>query len=137
MNPIETVNEHYKVIIEKNLDGILDKYFPAEQTYVVLEGPRLTTIGFEKISKGWTDFCVSPITLESINWTEGPFTEVQDNMAWVAGIVQLKVKIGNNYLENTFRSTFVLVLHNNKWKIQHEHVSVAHPNPYGIGDWLK
>ena len=70
---IDTVNEHYRVIIEKDIAGILHKYVPSEDTYVILEGPRLTTKGFEKISKGWKDFCLSPIQLKTIQWTEGPF----------------------------------------------------------------
>jgi len=132
---IDTVNEHYRVIIEKNISGILDKYVPSEDTYVVLEGPRLTTRGFEKISKGWKDFCLSPIQLKTIEWTEGPFAEESDKMAWVSGIIQLTIEISDQTFENIFRASFVLNKIDNQWKIKHEHVSVVHPDPYGIGDW--
>jgi ketosteroid isomerase-like protein len=132
---LETINDHYEVIINKDIDGICSKYYPSTDTYVILEGPRLTTIGFEKIKKGWTDFCASSITLESIDWIEGPFVEEQDNMAWVAGIINLCVAINNNTFNNTFRASFVLVKHHNQFLIKHEHVSIAHPDPYGIGDW--
>ncbi len=134
---IQTVNEHYKVIINKDIDGICAKYFPSEQTYVVLEGPRLTTIGYEKIKKGWTDFCASSLQLLHIEWIEGPFAEEADTMAWVAGIIRLKVKVVDKEFENVFRSSFVLCKHEGVFKIRHEHVSVVHPDPYGIGDWLK
>jgi ketosteroid isomerase-like protein len=134
---IQTINEHYQVIINKDIDGICSKYYPSEETYVILEGPRLTTIGYEKIKKGWTDFCASSLQLISINWIEGPFAEETTEMAFVAGIITLKVATTANTFQNTFRSTFVLVQHQGQWKIKHEHVSIAHPNPYGIGDWLK
>jgi ketosteroid isomerase-like protein len=136
MSPIETVTEHYKVIIDKQATAILDKYHPDESTYVILEGPRLTTIGFEKISKGWRDFCESAIMLQSIHWIEGPFENEHATMAWVAGIIELQVAISGKELKNTFRASFVLLKENEEWKIQHEHVSVVHPDPYGIGDWL-
>jgi ketosteroid isomerase-like protein len=134
---VQTINEHYQVIINKDIDGICSKYYPSEETYVILEGPRLTTIGFEKIKKGWTDFCASPLQLLSIQWMEGPFTEEQGSMAFAAGIIKLSIALNGKEFDNTFRSTFVLVQHENTWKIKHEHVSIAHPDPYGIGDWLK
>jgi SnoaL-like domain len=147
MTALQVINEHYQVIINKNIDGICSKYVPSEETYVILEGPRLTTIGFEKIKKGWTDFCNSSLQLLSIEWIEGPFTEESELMAWVAGIIKLKVKIKktdgedtnqtDKEFENTFRSSFVLIKHNGVFKIKHEHVSVVHKDPYGIGDWLK
>ncbi len=137
MNAIESVNQHYQVIIHKNLEGICNKYINSTDTYVILEGPRLTTIGFEKIKKGWTDFCTSSLHLLSIEWIEGPFAEETASMAWVAGIIKLKVKVKEVEFENIFRSSFVLIKEEGSWKIKHEHVSLVHPDPYGIGDWLK
>jgi ketosteroid isomerase-like protein len=137
MTALETINSHYQVIIDKDVEGICSKYFPSEETYVILEGPRLTTIGFEKIKKGWTDFCASNLKLISINWMEGPFVEEAATMAWVAGIISLKVAVNDTEFENIFRSTFVLIKQEDDWKIKHEHVSLVHADPYGIGDWLK
>jgi ketosteroid isomerase-like protein len=143
MTALDTINEHYQVIINKNIDGICAKYVPSAETYVVLEGPRLTTIGYEKIKKGWTDFCNSSLQLLSIEWIEGPFADEHETMAWVAGIIKLRVKVfgdntsGGKEFENTFRTSFVLIKHESVFKIKHEHVSVVHPDPYGIGDWLK
>lgn len=134
---IDLVNAHYQAIIEKDLANILDKYLPSEETYIILEGPRLTTIGFQKIQKGWTDFCASAISLHSIDWLEGPFMHETAEMGWVAGIIRLKVAIKEHTFENTFRATFVLIKLEGKWCIQHEHVSGALADPYGIGDWLK
>ena len=137
MSPLEQINHHYQVIIDKDLDAICSKYVPSEDTYVILEGPRLTTKGYEKIKTGWTDFCTSRLQLLSIKWIEGPFVEEVDTMAWVAGIIQLKVQVKETQFENVFRASFVLLLQEGTWKIKHEHVSVVHPDPYGIGDWLK
>jgi ketosteroid isomerase-like protein len=137
MNAVETVNAHYSVIIAKDIEGICDKYMPSEKTYVVLEGPRLTTTGYDRIRKGWTDFCASSLSLLAIDWTEGPFSEETAEMAWVSGIIRLRVAIDADPFENIFRASFVLRRAEGKWKITHEHVSIAHPDPYGIGDWLK
>ncbi len=132
---LEVINTHYQVIINKDLEGICSKYYPSQETYVILEGPRLTTIGFEKIKKGWTDFCASGISLEHIEWVEGPFVEEHNTMAWVAGIIKLKVTIQDKSFENIFRASFVLIKYNNEFVIKHEHVSVVHTDPYGFGDW--
>jgi len=134
---LDTIAGHYQAIVEKDLFGILDKYSPSEQTYVILEGPRLTTIGFEKIKKGWTDFCHSAIQLLGIEWLEGPFYQQTDAMAWVAGIIRLRVSVSGRVFENTFRATFVLVPEAGQWRIRHEHVSGVLADPYGIGDWLQ
>jgi ketosteroid isomerase-like protein len=68
---------------------------------------------------------------------EGPFVEEAATMAWVAGIISLKVAVNDTEFENIFRSTFVLIKQEDDWKIKHEHVSLVHADPYGIGDWLK
>jgi ketosteroid isomerase-like protein len=135
--PLHTISAHYQAIIDKDMANILNKYVQSEETYVVLEGPRLTTIGYTKIANGWADFCNSSLSLLSIDWTEGPFTEAGADMAWVSGIIKLKVQVKENSFENIFRASFVLLLQNDEWKIKHEHVSVVHPDPYGIGDWLQ
>lgn len=137
MSPIETVNAHYQVIIDKDVDGICGKYHESPDTYVVLEGPRLTTTGYDRISKGWRDFCASRLQLHAIDWMEGPFCREVDRMSWVSGIIRLEVSNGERIFENIFRASFVLLQTDGEWKISHEHVSVAHPDPYGIGDWLK
>ena len=141
MTALDTINKHYQVIIAKNAIEICNKYVDSPNTYVVLEGPRLTTLGYQKIETGWQAFCNSTLTLNSINWVEGPFVDEHETMAWVAGIIDLEVAIEKNgtinKFTNTFRSSFVLVKNNGKWQIKHEHVSVVHPDPYGIGDWLQ
>ncbi|MFM7359072.1 MAG: YybH family protein [Sediminibacterium sp.] len=134
---VATVNDHYRAIIEKDLDEILSKYVADEETYVVLEGPRLTSKGYTKISKGWGDFCLSSIQLTSIEWMEGPYAEQTGEMAWVSGVIRLQVQINDRSFDNIFRASFVLVRKADQWLIHHEHVSVVHPDPYGIGDWLK
>jgi ketosteroid isomerase-like protein len=109
MTPIATINAFFQAIIDKNAAKIGSYYIQDAHTYVVLEGPRLTTLGFEKIQKGWFDFCDSRLTLDSIDWLEGPFSEAETTMAWVGGVIKLTVSIGNEKsFEQTFRASFVL-----------------------------
>ncbi len=136
MSPIATVNQSFQNIINNNADAICNGYFNSEDLYVILEGPRLSNRGHDNISKGWKDFVGSPINLVSVNWIEGPYEEVTDEMAWVGGIIVLKIEVKGKEIEQTFRATFVLTQMDNSWKIKHEHVSAAHEDPYGIGDWL-
>ena len=138
MLPIETINHFYQSIIDKNVEAIRASYVPSEETYVILEGPRYTTLGYEKIAKGWGDFCNSPLTLNKIEWVEGPFEETSSDMAWVGGMIVLTVEVKEKEFAVQFRSTFVLRKNeSNIWQIKHEHVSAPLQDPYGIGDWLK
>jgi ketosteroid isomerase-like protein len=138
MSPTETINHFYQTIIDKNLAEIHSNYVHSEETYVILEGPRYTTLGYEKIAKGWGDFCNSTLTLNKIEWIEGPFEETSVDMAWVAGMIVLTVEVKGKEFAVQFRSTFVLRKNEeNIWQIKHEHVSAPLEDPYGIGDWLK
>ncbi len=137
MDSVSTINNFYQLIINKDAAGISNAYFPSEELYVILEGPRLSNRGHANISKGWKDFCESGLSLQSINWVEGPFKEESETMAWVGGVVELAVEVQNRTFSQVFRSTFVLCKLDNSWKIKHEHVSAALDDPYGIGDWLK
>ena len=138
MLPVETINHFYQSIIDKNVEAIRTSYVPSEETYVILEGPRYTTLGYEKIAKGWGDFCDSPLTLNKIEWVEGPFEETSTDMAWVGGMIVLTVEVKGREFTVQFRSTFVLCKNEqNQWQIKHEHVSAPLQDPYGIGDWLK
>jgi ketosteroid isomerase-like protein len=140
MTPTITINAFFQAIIDKNAAKIGSFYVQDAATYVVLEGPRLTTLGFEKIQKGWFDFCDSRLTLDKIEWLEGPFSEAETSMAWVGGVIKLTVSVGaEKSFEQTFRASFVVKKgdENDNWLIRHEHVSGALADPYGIGDWLK
>jgi hypothetical protein len=67
MNLVLAANDaFFQAIIEKRVADICASYVPSEETYVILEGPRYTTLGYEKIAKGWADFCQSPLSLRSI-----------------------------------------------------------------------
>lgn len=136
----DIVNDHYHQIIQKNVAGIVKRYKPDTQTYVILEGPRVSTTGYDKIEKGWIDFCASAMELKTIEWTEGPFTNESETMAWVAGMIRLIVQVREGVVkENIFRTSFILEKSETSgaWCIVHEHVSLTHPDPYGIGDWLQ
>lgn len=137
MTPTAAVNQSFQNIIDKNADAICAGYFESEDLYVILEGPRLSNRGHVNISKGWRDFVNSGLSLLDVRWTEGPYEEVTENMAWIGGIIVLKIEVKGRTFEQVFRATFVLTKQDNQWKIKHEHVSAAHEDPYGIGDWLK
>ena len=137
MTAIQAINESYQHIIEKDISRITGGYKDADDLYVILEGPRLSNRGAKNIFKGWADFCDSAVCLEKIEWTEGPYSEEMEDMAWVGGVIDLTVAVNEKKFTRTFRSTFVLTKVEGQWKIKHEHVSAAHEDPYGIGDWLK
>lgn len=142
MNAEASIDEFYKAIIDKNVERIIASYTDSAETYVFVEGPRYSTLGIANIVKGWRDFCAAPMSLESITWTEGPYSEQSDeesgSMAWVAGILVLRVNVKGKVFEQTFRATFVLRKNaEGMWQIRQEHVSAPLPDPYGIGDWLQ
>lgn len=131
------IRTFWDAISARDIDKINDGYCQNEGTYVVLEGPRLATKGFSMISKGWGDFVNSPISLDKIIWTEGPYEEIVGDMGWISGVTDLYISVNGKQIMNTFRSSFVMKKENGDWKIRHEHVSAPHPDPYGVGDWLK
>lgn len=132
-----TIGAFWQAIKDKDAATIARYYHPSEELYVVLEGPRLTNRGYDNITKGWVDFCDSGLQLVNIVWIEGPYEEAHETMAWVGGVTELTVEIGERIVKQTFRASFVLVKHAGRWVIKHEHVSGALADPYGIGDWLK
>lgn len=131
------IEQFWDAVMKKDMSGIEAAYVPVEETYVILEGPRYSTLGFPKIIKGWGDFTNSPITLLSIVWVEGPFEEIEHEMAWVAGITDITISVNGKEFTTRFRCSFVMKLVDDDWKIKHEHVSAPLEDPYGIGDWLK
>jgi ketosteroid isomerase-like protein len=138
MGAIGSIDAFYEAIIRKDVEVIISSYTQSPDTYVFVEGPRYSTLGIENIAKGWRDFCIAPMSLESITWTEGPWSEETSDMAWVAGMLQLRIDVKGTVFEQTFRASFVLRKNNaGLWQIRQEHVSAPLADPYGIGDWLK
>ena len=109
MSPVETTDHFYRAIINKRVVNVCSSYMPSKESYVILEGPRCTTLGFEKISKGWWDFWNSPLTLNKIEWVEGPFGEVSSDKARVGGMVVLNVELKGKEFTVQFLSTFSLL----------------------------
>lgn len=131
------IEKFWNAVTDKDLQGIASAYIPSEETYVILEGPRYSTMGFSKIMKGWTDFCGSAIHMSAYEWVEGPFEELDENMGWIGGITDLTINVKGNNFTTRFRITFIMRRLDGDWKIKHEHVSAPMEDPYGIGDWLK
>ncbi len=139
MDPLLIANQaFYQAIIDKRVADICAHYVQSPQTYVFVEGPRYSTLGYANIARGWDDFCASALTLEKIEWVEGPFTEIEGTMGWVGGMIVLTVQLREQTFSVQFRATFILrQAADGLWLITHEHVSGPLPDPYGIGDWLK
>jgi ketosteroid isomerase-like protein len=137
MTPIHTINQFYQAIIEKRVADICANYVLSEQTYVFVEGPRYSTLGYAAIAKGWGDFCDSALKLLKIEWLEGPFAQENQTLACVSGMIILTVEVKEKVFSVQFRASFVLQKMDTTWQISHEHVSIPATDPYGIGDWLK
>ncbi|MEO0044303.1 MAG: hypothetical protein RL329_3751 [Bacteroidota bacterium] len=139
LTPSQAINHFYQAIIDKDVEKIIHFYVPDEKTYVILEGPRYATLGFNKIRKGWRDFCDCALTIHSIEWVEegSPFGESNGDMAWLAGVIHLAGTVRGKPLLRKFRASFVLRKHEESWRIQHEHISAPMNDPYDMGDWLK
>ena len=133
----KVIRTFWDAIIANDKEGIEAAYVQDENTYVILEGPRYTTMGFSKIAHGWSDFIDSSINLKRVEWVEGPFEELSEDMAWIAGIIDLTIFIKEKEFTKRFRASFIFRKIQNEWKIRHEHVSAPMEDPYGVGDWLK
>jgi len=133
----ERIEKFWDAVMVKDINGIEAAYVPSESTYVILEGPRFSTMGTTAIFKGWQDFLNSEINMCGYEWVEGPFEEIDGNTGWIGGITDLSLKVGDKIFSNRFRISFVMKDHDNDWKIRHEHVSAPMEDPYGVGDWLK
>jgi ketosteroid isomerase-like protein len=135
---MEKVFQFFDSILQQDVLQICESYFPQADTYVFVEGPRYSTIGYPNIAQGWQDFCNSPLKIEEIQWLEGPFVEEYDQLAWIAGIVLIRVTLNQQVVQRKFRATFVLKKNEfGNWQIRHEHISAPLEDPYGIGDWLQ
>lgn len=133
----QRIEKFWDACIAKDIEGIEAAYVVSESTYVIIEGPRYSTMGTTKIFKGWKDFVESTIAMSGYKWVEGPFEEIDGDTGWIGGINDLYLKVGDKTLSNRFRITFVMKYHEGDWKIRHEHVSAPMEDPYGVGDWLK
>lgn len=131
------IEAFWNAVMNKDIKGIENAYVPVEETYVILEGPRYSTLGFSKIIKGWGDFTDSPINLLKIEWVEGPFEEIEHQMAWIGGITDITISVNEKEFTTRFRCSFVMKQVEGDWKIKHEHVSAPLEDPYGVGDWLQ
>lgn len=135
---IEKTEAHFKAVINKNIEKILDYYSQTEDLLIFVEGPRWATLGYNAVEKGWRDFCDSAINVKSCEWVENLTAKTIGKMGFVAGISELKVEINGTPKTIRFRGTFILEEESDgNWRVIHEHFSQPAENPYGIGDWLK
>ncbi len=134
----KTTEKHFESIKKKHISDILNSYSNSEDLLVFVEGPRWETLGYENVAKGWQDFIGSEISMKKCEWLPGVRSKIIGEMGFVAGIVELEVKIKDKLTAIKFRGTFVFEKETDgNWKIIHEHFSQPAADPYGIGDWLK
>ena len=134
----EIAHHHFQAVVEKRVEEIIARYAESEQTYVFVEGPRWATLGFKNIAAGWRAFVDAPLAVESCRYVETPISQVSGEMGWIAGIVELTVRVRDQLKAVRFRGTFVFARQaDGVWRIVHEHFSQPAADPYGIGDWLK
>jgi uncharacterized protein (TIGR02246 family) len=128
----------FQAVIDKNIEVISSTYAHDARLFVFLEGPRAKTIGWEKVRTGWESYLSSKISVQSITW--GDDLQIRDygNAGWVAASNKVTVAIGDESPKTLeMRSTWLLEKRDGQWRIVHEHVSLPHADPYGIGDWLR
>jgi ketosteroid isomerase-like protein len=136
-NPTKWADDFISAIIGERIAEVISGYDPSDDTYVFLEGPRWSTKTGERVAFGWEAFLNSPIRMVSHSWSEGPFAVVEGSMAWIAGVVDLSVRVGDRDMNIRLRGTYVLREHQpGTWGIVHEHFSQPLADPYAMGDWL-
>lgn len=134
--PLETASGMLDALINRDLDGVLDSFDPADDTYVYLEGPRWTNKGGDRIAKGWRDYFQAPIALRSWEWQEGPEVHESGDLALVAGVIEYQFEGAGAPRPLRMRMTWVTRRTDGVWRILHEHGSQPLADPYGTGDWL-
>ena len=136
----ELPQQHFRAVVEKRVNDIVSHYRNSSETYVFVEGPRWSTIGIDRIERGWNAYIDTALSVQAVRYVEGPFSGASssDDLAWIAGIVELDVSISETIKTIRFRSTFVFRKEaDGRWRIEHEHFSQPAEDPYGVGDWLK
>ncbi len=137
-NLIAATENHFKAVLTKDVEKIINFYSSSEDLLVFVEGPRWRTLGFKNVSKGWRDFADSKISVTKCEWVECLEARETENMGFVGGISELTVEIDGNINIIRFRGTFIFEKdEQGSWKVIHEHFSQPAADPYGIGDWLK
>lgn len=143
--PLAAVEGLWAAIIRRDADAIVDNYAGEESLHVFVEGPRWQTIGHDAVSRGWRDFCTSPLRVTAIDVTDGPRVFGESGparlgaQATVSAMTRLTYGVvgDDETRQVTFRLTWVLGREADRWRIVHEHASQPVADPYGTGDWLR
>jgi ketosteroid isomerase-like protein/uncharacterized protein (DUF1330 family) len=134
---VVAVGRHFQAVVARDVEAVVGRYAPGDRTYVFVEGPRWSTRGHERIAAGWRAFAAASLAVDRVEWLEGPVAQVEGRLGWIAGIVEVVVRVAGVERRVRFRGSFVM--HRDpagEWRIVHEHFSQPAADPYGIGDWL-
>ncbi|NPC95611.1 nuclear transport factor 2 family protein [Nocardioides sp. zg-DK7169] len=135
--PLDTATLMLDSLRDRSLEGVLDCFDEAEDTYVFVEGPRWTNKGGERIHQGWRDYFQAPIRLLDWRWTEGPAVFESGDLATVCGVIEYQFEGDGKPRPLPMRMTWVVRRREDRvWRIVHEHGSQPLEDPYGTGDWL-
>ncbi len=137
MKPLQSLTAFFDAIVARRIDDVTMMYRRSATTYVFVEGPRWSTLGYDQIAAGWQAFLRSPIQVHHWQWCEGPVVETWSESAMIAGLLSLETMVGSSPRILRVRASFVLQRNDlDQWQIVHEHVSQPMADPYGIGDWI-
>lgn len=128
----------FQGLVDKDIQRIDDSYLHAERLFVFLEGPRSKTIGWTDVRSGWEKYLASRISVVELRLGDDAQIHDGGDTGWVAASLRAVIAIdGAPPKTLDFRGTWLLEKNDGRWRIVHEHVSLPHPDPYGVGDWAK
>ena len=133
--PLGTAEAMLTAVIDKDVDGVLATFSPADDAYVFVEGPRWTTHGGDRIAEGWRAYFRSPVGITAFRWVEGPFVWESDALAQVCGVIDYDIVGDGKAGRLRMRMTWLVRREDGEWRIVHEHGSQPLEDPYGAGDW--
>ena len=119
-----------------DVPAIQERYLHDDRLFVILEGPRSTSQGFdlERNRKGWTAL-LQQVTFHRFEFGDDLRAGRHGNLGWVAGT------LSNTYgpygspqptRRHESRGTWILEQHAGDWKIVAEHVSFPVADPYPL-----
>jgi ketosteroid isomerase-like protein len=129
------ISQFFQAVVEKRIDKLRTLYAESVSTYLFAEGPRWSIIGIDRIATAWRVFLNGPLAIRSCDWVEGPYSQTSNDMAWLAGILELSVQTRSQLRSVRLRGSFVLRRdEHGDWQIVHHHLSQPAHNPYGMLD---
>jgi ketosteroid isomerase-like protein len=134
--PIEACRRLFRAIADFDVPAIQDRYLQEDRLFIILEGPRSTSQGFdlERNRRGWSAL-LGQVTFFYFEFTDDLHAGRENDLAWVAGTLRYAYAPYGAAQPETFaesRGTWILERHAGDWKIVSEHVSFPLADPYPL-----